>query len=476
MLFSSMIFLWVFLPVVLACSLLLRKPKFVNPFLVLASLFFYAWGEPVNVLLMVFSIMINYLAGRLLAKFEKNDPYEVRKLVVAVDVILNLALLGYFKYLGMTMATVNTLLGWIAPGAQALKVPKIALPIGISFFTFQALSYVVDVYRGQVQAQKKLLNVALYISFFPQLIAGPIVRYKDINDQIEERTVTADLFAQGARRFIYGLAKKVLIANVVAQGADALYALPAGRMTGGMAWLAALLYTFQIYYDFSGYSDMAIGLGRMFGFRFNENFRYPYLSLSIREFWRRWHISLSTWFREYVYIPLGGNRRGTGRTYLNLLIVFLLTGIWHGAGYSFILWGLYHGLFSVLERLGLGKALKKIGPFGFLYAFFVVMIGWVLFRVEDVGTALALIRRMLTPWQFTQTSYHLYDAITRQMWMLLPVAALGMGPVQALADRLGLTERWKFSVAEVIFCVALLALCIASLASNTYNPFIYFKF
>ena len=474
MLFSSMIFLWIFLPAVLAGSFLLRKTRLVNLFLVLASLFFYAWGEPVNVLLMVFSILLNYGAGRLLAKFEKNDPYEARKLVLALDILLNLALLGYFKYLGLLVEGVNALLGLF--GAKALEVPAVSLPIGISFFTFQALSYVVDVYRGQAQAQKKLLNVALYLSFFPQLIAGPIVRYREINEQIENRCVTADDFAQGARRFIYGLAKKVLIANVMAQGADSLYALPASGVTGGMAWLAALLYTFQIYYDFSGYSDMAIGLGRMFGFHFSKNFRYPYLSRSIREFWRRWHISLSTWFREYVYIPLGGNRKGRGRTYLNLFIVFLLTGIWHGAGVSFLLWGLYHGLLSILERLGLEKALKKLGPLAWVYAFAAVIFGWVLFRVEDVPLALQWLGRMVAPWQYTATAYHLYDYISPQMYALLPAALLGMGPLQALADRCGLTERWKFSWLEVPLCAALLALCLITLASSTYNPFIYFKF
>ncbi len=474
MLFSSMIFLWIFLPVVLAGSFLLRKTRALNLFLVLASLFFYAWGEPVNVLLMLASILLNYGAGRLLAKYQKDDPYEVKKLILTLDILLNLALLGYFKYLGLLVEGVNAVLGLL--GGKALEVPAVALPIGISFFTFQALSYVIDVYRGQVQAQKKWINVALYISFFPQLIAGPIVRYREINEQIESRSVTWDGFAQGVRRFIYGLSKKVLIANVLARGADALYKLDAGSLTGGMAWLAAILYTFQIYYDFSGYSDMAIGLGRMFGFRFSENFRYPYLSRSIREFWRRWHISLSTWFKEYVYIPLGGNRKGKARTYLNLTIVFLLTGVWHGAGVTFILWGLYHGLFSVLERLGLGRALKKIGPLGFLYAFIVVVFGWVLFRVEDLPAALQLMGRMLTPWRYTATSLHLYDYVSRHMLMLLPAAFLGMGPVQALAERAGLAEKWKGSWLEALALIALLALCIGSLASSTYNPFIYFKF
>ena len=247
-------------------------------------------------------------------------------------------------------------------------------------------------------------------------------------------------------------------------------------MTGGMAWLAAILYTFQIYYDFSGYSDMAIGLGRMFGFRFSENFNYPYLSRSIREFWRRWHISLSTWFREYVYIPLGGNRKGKARTYLNLLIVFLLTGLWHGAGVTFILWGLYHGLFSILERLGLGKALKKLGPAGMVYAFLVVVFGWVLFKVESLPDTLMLMRRMVTPWQFTVTPYHLYDYVNPYILSMLALAVAGMGPIQILADKTGLKKWWVGSLWETVYCIVLLALCIGALASSSYNPFIYFKF
>ena len=473
MLFSSMIFLWIFLPAVLAGGALLHR-KLVNPFLVLASLVFYAWGEPVNVLLMLFSILFNYGSGRLMGRLEGHDPYGARGLILALNVLINLSLLAYFKYLGLLVEGMNALLGVV--GAKALPVPHISLPIGISFFTFQALSYVVDVYRGDVKAQKNLISVALYISFFPQLIAGPIVRYREINEQIDSRRVTWDGFALGARRFIYGLSKKVLIANVLARGADALYKLSPAQATGGMAWLAAILYTFQIYYDFSGYSDMAIGLGRMFGFRFAENFNYPYLSRSIREFWQRWHISLSSWFREYVYIPLGGNRRGRARTYRNLFIVFLLTGVWHGAGLSFILWGLYHGLLSIIERLGLGKLLKKLGPAAWIYAFLAAVFGWVLFRVEDVPTALQWMGRMIAPWKYTATRLHLFDYLSRHMLMLLPLAFLGMGPAQAIAAKLGLAAKWKYSLIEAAYCVCLLALCIGALASSSYNPFIYFRF
>jgi len=472
MLFSSLFFLWVFLPLVLLGSRILPR-SWVNPYLTLASLFFYAWGEPVYVLIMLVSIVLNYTCGLLL---EHALSANGRLAVLTAGVLLNLALLFCFKYLGLFVRTINSVLAVAAGGAFAFPVPQIALPIGISFFTFQGMSYVIDVYRGEVRAQKKLMYVALYISFFPQLIAGPIVRYRDICEQIENRRTSVEQFAQGVRRFIYGLGKKVLISNVMAKSVDALYALNISReMDGLMAWCAAVMYAFQIYYDFSGYSDMAIGLGKMFGFEFAENFNYPYLSRSIREFWRRWHISLSTWFREYVYIPLGGNRKGVGRTYLNLFIVFFLTGVWHGAGYGFILWGLYHGVFSVAERLGLGRVLERRPWLSRIYLFFVVIFGWVFFRVENLKDALFAIKRMIMPW-----AYHVEMPIERFVTphtVIIGVCAfLGMGVVQQLLKRFKLDEKLRFSAAETLYLLLILLLSIAALASNTYNPFIYFKF
>ena len=315
MLFSSMIFLWLFLPITFLGSKIVGK-KYVNFLLLIASLIFYAWGEPIYVLLMLCSILINWLSGLLIVK---NLKY--RSLILFFNVIINLFLLGYFKYAGMFVRTWNSIIKIVR-----IPEPEIALPIGISFFTFQALSYVVDVYRGEVKAQKNILNLALYISFFPQLIAGPIVKYREIEKQIDNREINMSKTAEGVRRFIYGLSKKVLVSNILAKSAGLIFAMPLEEVTGVMAWIASVLYLFQIYYDFSGYSDMAIGLGKMFGFEFSENFNYPYMSLSIREFWRRWHISLSTWFREYVYIPLGGNKKGQKRTYINLMIVFFLNG------------------------------------------------------------------------------------------------------------------------------------------------------
>ena len=342
---------------------------------------------------MLFSILMNWTFGLLI---EKSAAHK--KLFLVLDIIGNLGLLGYFKYTNFILDTIRRLL----PSAS-VPVTHIALPIGISFFTFQAMSYVIDLYRGRYRAQKNLFHLALYISFFPQLIAGPIVQYKDIEDQIMNRKRTPEKIASGIRRFIYGLGKKVIISNLVASSVDKLFALSPENMTGVMAWTAAILYTLQIYYDFSGYSDMAIGLGRMFGFEFLENFNYPYISKSIREFWRRWHISLSSWFRDYVYIPLGGNRKGEVRTYINNIIVFFLTGLWHGASWNFVGWGLYHGffIFIIIERLGFGKILKKSKVLATIYTALVFIIGWVFFRVTSVRQGFAIVFRMLLPWRYT---------------------------------------------------------------------------
>ncbi|MBE5848372.1 MAG: MBOAT family protein [Lachnospiraceae bacterium] len=462
MLFSSMIFLWVFLPVVLIVSRILPI-KLNNIFLLIASLLFYAFGEPKYVLLMLCSIALNYTAGRLLARFD--GKVGARRAVLVVAVTLNLGLLLYFKYMGLIVQTLNHLAG------DRLTVPEIALPIGISFFTFQALSYVVDVYRGDCDAQKDPLHLALYISFFPQLIAGPIVKYRDVSEQIVNRTNTGEKTAEGIRRFIYGLAKKVLIANALSEGADLIYDLPVSELTGALVWMASVLYTFQIYYDFSGYSDMAIGLGKMFGFDFKENFRYPYTSLSIREFWQRWHISLGTWFKEYLYIPLGGNRKGRTRTYINLVIVFFLTGFWHGAGYNFILWGLYHGFFSVLERTRLGDFLKRHRVPAFVYTCFVVNFGWVIFRIVSLRQLFEVSRRFFLPFAYSTSHYAVAEFVTPHMLAALAAAILGMGFLNPLLKRMERT-----AIPEALWCGVLMALCVISLASNTYNPFIYFRF
>lgn len=471
MLFSSMLFLWIFFPAVFILNFILYKLtgcKGSNVLLLIASLIFYAWGEPVYVFLMLGSIVLNWMFGLLIGKAEKK-PAKKAALVIAV--ILNLGVLGFFKYLGMLTTMLVSLTGLsIGTGAE------LPLPIGISFYTFQAMSYVIDVYRGDCRYQKNPFRLGLYISFFPQLIAGPILRYKDIEGQLSDRALTWEKTAEGIRRFLYGLGKKVLIANMLAYGADYLYGADILQITGPLAWAASLLYTFQIYYDFSGYSDMAIGLGRIFGFQFRENFVYPYTSLSIREFWRRWHISLSSWFKEYVYIPLGGNRKGTGRTYLNLVIVFFLTGLWHGASICFIFWGLYHGLFSILERLGYGNWLKKHKGIAGIYTFLVVNFGWVFFRVGDIGTAFQYLVRMILPWKYTGGTILPAELFQPHMIAVMAAAVLGAGVFQRILEKSAVWKKWTHSAAEYIFLILVFALCVMSLASDTYNPFIYFRF
>ena len=472
MVFSSVVFLLLFLPAVYLVNALISRiskanTAWSNGFLLLASLIFYAWGEPILVLLMIGSILLNWFCGRRIAASSGAG----RKAWLCLAVLGDLAALGYYKYAGFLVSTVNDILG-----REALTPLQIALPIGISFFTFQAISYVVDVYREKTEASRHLLNTALYISFFPQLIAGPIVKYRDINRQIESRTVTWERTAEGFRRFVYGLGKKVLIANVLGKCVDLVYLEKPDLIDPRAAWSAAIAYMFQIYYDFSGYSDMAIGLGRMFGFDYLENFNYPYLSASVSEFWRRWHISLGTWFREYVYIPLGGNRKGKLRTILNLAAVFLLTGLWHGAAISFILWGAYHGFFILAERLGLKRLLDKSRIIGIVYCFAVVLFGWVLFRAEDPLTAVMLISRMVRPFHYAHIA-----AIPVGMYFNLKTAAalaaavIGAGLLQKLIPEKW-QAKWKGSVPEAVFCLVMLILCIAAVTGDTYNPFIYFQF
>lgn len=470
MIFSSMLFLWIFLPFTLVGYYIISKIEkngnnIGNLFLLIVSLISYAWGEPKYVFLMLFSIFVNYILGLIIEKVNRN-----KGIVLFIAVCFNLALLGMFKYTAMLVDMFNKVM------RAELNAPAIALPIGISFFTFQILSYVIDVYRGECKAQKNLLKMALYVSFFPQLIAGPIVKYKDINEQIDCRKLNVDKFVEGIRRFCYGLGKKVLLSNALAMAVDSIYALDVKQVTGPMAWCASILYTLQIYYDFSGYSDMAIGLGKMFGFEFKENFNYPYISCSIKEFWRRWHISLSLWFREYVYIPLGGSRVGKGKTYRNLFIVFFLTGIWHGANYNFIFWGLFHGFFIILERIGFGKILDKNKIFGWLYTILIVNIGWVFFRIEDIKLAFSYIIRMLFPWQYVVSDFHIKEFVNPYIFFICICAILGTGGIQHLCIKNGVESKWKNSVLELVYCMVILIFSFFSLTSSTYNPFIYFRF
>lgn len=470
MVFSSTVFLFIFLPVVFGLHCALPR-RFRNGLLLLASLIFYAWGEPLFVLVMMASIAVN---GALALCVGGAATPRRRRAFMAVSVAFNLGMLAVFKYADFIVANLNLL-----PFAS-LELPGLRLPIGISFFTFQAMSYCLDVYRGRTQAQRNIARVALYISFFPQLIAGPIVKYHEIADQIERRDVTVGGAAEGLRRFAVGLSKKLLIANVMGEAADRVFALAPAGMNAPLAWAGAAAYCLQIFFDFAGYSDMAIGLGRMFGFEFRENFNFPYVALSLRDFWRRWHISLSTWFKEYLYIPLGGNRRGLGRTCLNLSAVFLFTGLWHGAQWTFVVWGLWHGLFLMLETLGVIRAGKRFKPLSWLYTALVVAVGFVIFRAETLEQAASMIGVMFTGFRFDAGARTLlYEICSPTALAAAAAAALACAPVwPALTRRMaadpGRLRRWN--MLEYAGSLLLLLLCVLSLSSATYNPFIYFRF
>jgi alginate O-acetyltransferase complex protein AlgI len=479
MLFSSPLFLFLFLPGVLAAYFLAPR-KLKNAVLLSASLWFYAWGEPAWVLLMLASIGWNYALG---LAVDSSASGRQRAGWLAVAVAVNLTALAYFKYLGFAVVQLKGVLA--AVGISGLSPPNVRLPLGISFYTFQAMSYVIDVYRRQVRAAWNPLDVALYIALFPQLVAGPIVRYIDVAAEIRQRCVTLDGFAWGVQRFVIGLGKKVLVANALAPVADAAFEIPDGQLAAGVAWLGILCYTLQIYFDFSGYSDMAIGMGRMFGFRFLENFDYPYTAQSLTEFWRRWHISLSSWFRDYLYIPLGGNRRGTWCTYRNLLVVFVLCGLWHGASWSFITWGLFHGGFLILERLGLAALLAR-WPRGLRHAYtlLVVVASWVLFRATSWEHAWEYAAALVGLGAAANTNYHVGLYFDSGLALALAAACLGATPWLRWAAQCWPVERRPTGTLPALLketarvaVVALVWLAAASaLMAGTYNPFIYFRF
>jgi alginate O-acetyltransferase complex protein AlgI len=471
MLFSSSVFLFIFLPAVLLGYYLLPGQRARNLLLLGASLLFYAWGEPVYVFLMLFSICANYLLGRGIDARRGGG----RKALLILAVVLNLGLLFVFKYLNFTIENLNALLGLHIPPVE------LSLPIGISFFTFQALSYCIDVYRGTAEVQRNILDLGLYISFFPQLIAGPIVRYNSVAEQIRRRTVDAEGFQQGVKRFILGFAKKILLANNLAVAAERAFALAgAGALSTAMAWLGSLSYSLQIYFDFSGYSDMAIGLGRMFGFRFEENFNYPYISRSVSEFWKRWHISLGRWFRDYIYFPLGGSRVGKGKLLRNLFAVWLFTGVWHGAAWQFIVWGLMYGVLVAFEKLsGIpGKLCTRLGKG--LYAALTLLIvnaGWVLFGAQSLEAALYQLGAMLGVG--VRGSADLAGFLFSESWVFLAAGALLATPlIPRTLKKLtaGREDRPLVSIGQAALYMLLLALSVSFLAMGSHNPFIYFTF
>ncbi len=473
MVFSSATFLFLFLPVVLTGYFVLRGTRARNLFLLAGSLLFYSWGETIYLLVLLLSIACNTFFGLRISGSSDNT----KRLYLGAAVAINLLLLGYFKYANFITDNVNLALSIIHLGP--IDLAPVHLPLGISFFTFQAISYIVDIYRGDAQVQKRYSSVALYIALFPQLIAGPIVRYASIEKQLSERTVNPTAVAEGIRRFIIGLAKKVLIANAVGDVADDIFDHSPGDLSPALAWLGIVCYTLQIYFDFSGYSDMAIGLGRMLGFQFPENFRHPYISTSVQEFWRRWHISLSSWFRDYVYIPLGGNRGGSWRVYANLVIVFFLCGLWHGASWSFVIWGLYHGLFLVVERLGFAQLLRRLPKTArHVYLLLVVMFGWVLFRSDNIDYAFGYIGVMLGISEQSDT-----DGYIMLYLNLKVIAAIAAGVVFSMPAMHWTRQRWQRiagsaggSIMQHAALIALFAGAATMIAAQTHNPFIYFRF
>ena len=466
MVFSSLLFLTIFLPVTVGLYYLL--PKKARNFLLLAvSLVFYAWGEPTHIFVMLITTAYIWAFGQVVARAMEQGKQGVAKFFLILTLVLSLGTLMVFKYTGFFVSTMPFLEG------TALGQLNIALPIGISFYTFQALSYIIDVYRGDVKAQKSWVNFAMYISLFPQLIAGPIVRYADVESQMEDRPFCFDNMFLGIQRFVLGLGKKVLLANQI----GVLWETMAGNSTVLGAWLGAVAFAFQIYFDFSAYSDMAIGLGRMLGFEFTENFDYPYQSASITEFWRRWHMTLGTWFREYVYIPLGGNRKGKGRQILNLLIVWFLTGFWHGAAWQFILWGLFYFVFLTAEKLFLLKPLKKAPPIlSHIYALVVVLLGWVLFACEDIGAAGRMYGAMFGLGSGLADSKALFY-LSGSVVMLVICAVAATRLPKSLAQKLeGKLPENVFRYIRYGVILAVLLVSMAFLVADSYNPFLYFRF
>ena len=469
MLFSSMTFIHVFLPIVLLLYLITKK-ELHNPILLVASIIFYAWGEPRYLAIMLLTIIINYFGALLI---EKNPLHKKPALIITI--IANLGFLIYYKYFNFLITNCNNLFN------SHISALDIVMPIGISFYTFQAISYVVDVFRGETKAQHDIYKLALYICLFPQLIAGPIVKYHDVADQIENRDVNFDKVDLGVKRFIIGLSKKVLIANTMGAIADKIFIQDPHTFSHATAWLGSIAYAFQLYFDFSGYSDMAIGLGLIFGFKFMENFNYPYISKSITEFWRRWHISLSTWFKQYVYISLGGNRVSKLKTIQNLSIVFLLTGIWHGAEWTFIVWGIWHGFFIILEKLFNIKEFDSkphtwyMNGLRHLYCILIFVIGWVIFRADNIKYAWDYLMNMfgllhLRPHEFQYTMAYYIDNIEIITFIVAILCAIGL-----FKNMLNIKNKVAKGFINV-WLLILFFLSIITIASSTYNPFIYFRF
>ena len=472
MLFSSLTFLFIILPLICMLYFLIKNRMYKNTILLIFSLVFYAWGEPKYIFLMIATILIAYIFGRLINHFEIKKNKKAKKISFITSIILIIGSLVFFKYTNFIIGNINSLF------KVNIGVKNIILPIGISFYTFQILSYVIDLYRKKIKVQKNILNLALYVALFPQLIAGPIVRYETVEDELQNRKESFENFSDGLKRFIMGLGKKVIISNNVAILADFVFdnALTySNEMGSAIIWLGAIAYTLQIYFDFSGYSDMAIGLGRMFGFHFLENFNYPYISKSITDFWRRWHISLSSWFRDYIYIPLGGNRVKKIRHIFNIFVVWALTGLWHGAAWNFILWGVYFGIILVVEKFLLSKLLNKLPKIiQWIYALLFIIIGWIIFRANSLSDIWFFITKLFN---FSGTDFISLLSINNFSLSIIYmiIGIIFMFPIYPKIKEKFENKTW-FQWIEIMFCIGLLLVCILYLTSSSYNPFIYFRF
>ena len=481
MVFSSILFLCLFMPVVFGLYYLCPA-KCRNSILLISSLIFYAWGEPRYILIMIFSTVFDYTNGRLIEYYRAKNSIKMQKAVLVVSVVGNLGILCFFKYTDFLIKSINGLFD------TQFSILGIALPIGISFYTFQTMSYTIDVYKGRVEAQHNILDFGMYVCMFPQLIAGPIVRYEHVSKEIHNRKLSSEDIASGIQLFIIGLGKKVILANQIGALWDSISAMNTSKLSVAGAWLGAVAYTFQIYFDFSGYSDMAIGMGKMLGFNFPKNFDYPYISKSITEFWRRWHITLGQWFREYVYIPLGGNRRGLERQIFNLLIVWALTGLWHGAGWNFVIWGLYFFVILMIEKLFLLEKFEKLPKvFSHIYALVLIVVGWVIFACDDFGKLENYLKALIGVGVPIINDMAVYDLYTHIPLLIILIAASTMLPVKLckiIKEKLmckynvlagGIGEQ-LFFWCKGIYCIIILLISIALLVSGTYNPFLYFRF
>ena len=466
MLFSSLVFLFVFLPIVIIAYFLVPSKVYRNLILLLFSLLFYAWGEPVYVVLMIIEILINYVLAKLISINEKT---MIRKLYLLLVIIIDLGILGFYKYFNFLIDILNSLfnLNW--------GFIEISLPIGISFYTFQILSYVIDVYRSKVKVQNNVFTLATYVTMFPQLIAGPIVRYETIENELTDRKESVQMVSDGIRRFIIGLGKKIVIANNMAIIADKIFLnTPFVEYSFFIAWIGAISYSLQIYFDFSGYSDMAIGIGKIFGFNFLENFNYPYIAKSITDFWRRWHISLSSWFRDYVYIPMGGNRVSKSRWFLNIMTVWMLTGLWHGASYNFLVWGIYYGLFLILEKIFLLKILEKAKGLNHLFTLIIVIFGFVIFNSSSLEQAITFFSSMF----MSIPNFDLLFLQTNGLMYLIPYFIVACIAATPLFKNIGvkLKDKPLFGYSYDFYLLVLFVICIIFLVNSSYNPFIYYRF